>query len=202
MERRHTFKNGICRADVYFAIGIDVALSSLRRPVLLLGAISTLLFLFGGCLSPSVRYTRDSGTNVRESAAPSTSRKSVSSVLQGQLEQIVQSYLGTPYKYGGRSREGLDCSGLVGLIYREVYGLDLPRSSGRMFKKGKSIPPQLARAGDLVFFRGGMFNQINHVGIYMGEKRFVHASSSNGVIYSELSEPFFSKRFVAIRRMY
>jgi cell wall-associated NlpC family hydrolase len=114
---------------------------------------------------------------------------------------VVNAYIGVPYRYGGTSRNGFDCSGFVGAVYREVYGVSLRRTSGAMWKEGVSVPLSAARPGDLVFFRGGSFGAIDHVGIYMGGNRFAHASTTGGVMYSSLKETYHAKRFAGVRRM-
>ncbi len=72
---------------------------------------------------------------------------------------------------------------------------------GQTMEMGKGVASDEARAGDLVFFRGGIFNGINHVGIYMGNKTFIHASNKNGVMYDTLDEAYYKKRFAGIRRI-
>ena len=100
------------------------------------------------------------------------------------------------------SRTGVDCSGYTGLVYREVYGVYLPRTSAKMWKKGKPVPVNAARPGDLCFFRmRGKKGAIDHVGIYMGNNRFIHASTSSGVMYNNLKDDYYSKRFAGIRRV-
>ncbi|MFP4012606.1 MAG: C40 family peptidase [Chitinispirillaceae bacterium] len=153
-----------------------------------------------GC-SPSVRYTRGSKPT-SENTRLSIPEGKLPAVSETELQQAVSSYLGAPYKYGGTSREGMDCSGFVYLVYKQVYEVSLPRSSGKMWRLGRIVPPKLAKPGDLIFFRSGFFNRINHVGIYMGDNRFVHASSTNGVIYSNMEDDYYSRRFAAIRRMF
>jgi lipoprotein Spr len=110
--------------------------------------------------------------------------------------------LGTRYKRGGENRAGLDCSGFVCRVFRELNGAKLPRSSGKQWKLGRLVSPADARPGDFVFFRGGLFGTVNHVGIYMGGGRFVHASTSNGVIYSSLDDDYYKKHFAGIRRVF
>jgi len=117
------------------------------------------------------------------------------------LEYVVNSYIGVPYKYGGTTNSGFDCSGFVSAVYREVYGVTLGRTSGQMWKVGKPVALTAARPGDLVFFRGGAFSMIDHVGIYMGNNRFAHASSTAGVMYSRLGETYHARRFAGVRRM-
>jgi cell wall-associated NlpC family hydrolase len=117
------------------------------------------------------------------------------------LKQVVDSYIGAPYKYGGTTRNGFDCSGFASAVYREVYGISLKRTSGAMWKDGVPVALSAARPGDLVFFRGGKFGAIDHVGIYMGGNRFAHSSSKWGVIYSGLGETHYVRRFAGVRRM-
>ena len=85
------------------------------------------------------------------------------------------SLLGTPYRWGGESTEGFDCSGLVGYVYRSVLGMELPRVSRQMATTGEAVERSALVPGDLVFF--GKRGRVSHVGIYVGEGRFLHAPS-------------------------
>jgi len=90
--------------------------------------------------------------------------------------------VGTPYRYGGNTPDsGFDCSGLVTYVYRDMLDLRLPRSSGELAAvQGPKIAPERLAAGDLVFF--GSRGNVSHVGIYVGEGRFVHAPSTGGTV--------------------
>lgn len=92
------------------------------------------------------------------------------------------SLVGTPYRWGGNTPEsGFDCSGLVNYVYRDVLALNLPRTSRALSEyQGDRIKPERLAPGDLVFFGKG--NEVNHVGIYVGEGRFVHAPTSGGTV--------------------
>jgi cell wall-associated NlpC family hydrolase len=109
--------------------------------------------------------------------------------------------MGVPYRYGGTDRNGFDCSGFASAVYRDAYGIQLKRTSGAMWKQGVPVALSAARPGDLVFFRGGAFSTIDHVGIYMGGNRFAHSSTKYGVVYADLGETYYSRRFAGIRRM-
>jgi len=129
-------------------------------------------------------------------------RKNEKKGSQKKLEETVASYIGSPYKYGGTDKNGFDCSGFVTTIYREVYGVTgLPRTSSDMWRAGRQVPVTAARPGDIVFFKGNNFGAIGHVGIFMGGRRFAHSASSSGVIYSDLDETYYSRRFVGVRRI-
>jgi cell wall-associated NlpC family hydrolase len=123
-------------------------------------------------------------------------------VPAARLKRIADSYLGTRYKSGGMSRSGVDCSGFVCLVFKALNEARLPRSSGKQWKLGRLVSPREARLGDFVFFRGGLFGMVNHVGIYMGDNSFIHASTSSGVIYSTLDDQYYKKHFAGIRRVF
>lgn len=155
-----------------------------------------------GCMEPSVRYTRDAAGNTHMMVPENWDYRTSYKVPQTRFKKIVDSYLGTPYKNRGTSRKGVDCSGFVFLVFQELAKATLPRSSGKLWKTGRTVESGEARAGDLVFFRGGIFNGINHVGIYMGNNTFIHASTGNGVMYDTLDEAYYKKHFAGIRRIF
>ncbi len=104
-------------------------------------------------------------------------------------------WLGVPYRYGGLSRRGLDCSGFTYLIYQKVYGKTIPRSTSDLSKmKMHTVSKRNLHAGDLVFFATSKTkNKISHVGIYLKDGCFIHASTSRGVIVSHLDEDYYSR---------
>ena len=155
-----------------------------------------------GCLEPSVRYVRDQNGNLRMLVPANWDYRKDYQVPQARLKKIADSYLGTRYKSGGMSRGGVDCSGFVCLVFKELNQANLPRSSGQQWKLGTVVSPDDARPGDFVFFRGGLFGFVNHVGIYMGDNSFVHASTSNGVMYSSLDDGYYKKHFAGVRRVF
>ncbi|MBN2031605.1 C40 family peptidase [bacterium] len=118
-----------------------------------------------------------------------------------QLQQYAESFLGTPYQYGGTDRSGMDCSGLVVRIYKDIYGLNLPHSTEELNKRGTPVHLRSAEVGDLVFFRENRRSPPSHVGIYMGQDTFIHVSSSQGVILSSLEDDYYRIRFYEIRRI-
>ncbi len=120
------------------------------------------------------------------------------------IVDLAHTYKGTPYRYAGITKKGIDCSGLVQKIYSE-QSYQLPRSSYAMAKVGHSIDKTDAQIGDLIFFKTAGRKRINHVGIISkienGVIYFIHASSSSGVIESGLNEAYYSKRWVQINRI-
>ncbi|WP_373190648.1 NlpC/P60 family protein [Halomonas sp.] len=107
-------------------------------------------------------------------------------------------WAGTPYRLGGSSRRGIDCSALVQNIFSDTFRLDLPRTTEQQVHAGLKIKRNALRPGDLVFFRsrGGY----RHVGIYVGEGRFLHASTSRGVMMSNLDNRYWQRHFWQARR--
>ena len=111
-------------------------------------------------------------------------------------------WLGTPYRYGGATREGTDCSGMVMAVYEKVSGLKLPRKSAKQQEYCLAVTAEEAAEGDLVFFTTSKnHGRVNHVGLYIGGGSFVHASTSRGVIVSRLSEEYYKRHFHSIGRV-
>lgn len=119
-----------------------------------------------------------------------------------QLLATAESLAGTPYHYGGRSSRGFDCSGFVGFVFG-LHGYKLPRVSGNQMRVGKSIARWALHAGDLVFFSATPHaSRVNHVGIYIGNNQFIHASvSKRRVTYDNLDEAYYSQRYLGARRI-
>jgi hypothetical protein len=115
------------------------------------------------------------------------------------LYKEAASWLKTPHVEGGLTRNGIDCSGLTYLVYKNVYGKTLERSSANMMKKNcRKIRKRKLKEGDLVFFNtsGKRRSEINHVGIYLKDNKFVHASTSKGVMINTLAENYYQKTWV------
>ncbi|MBD3243399.1 MAG: hypothetical protein GF331_22605 [Chitinivibrionales bacterium] len=183
-----------------------------RGPRLGFRAVGTRLVLtavavvwLNGCLTSSVRYRRPSGAVVTRNAyrvPRNWDYRKDYRIPVSRLRSIVDSYLGVPYRYGGTDRRGLDCSGLVYVVFRKLNRARMPRSTRRLKRLGRPVQRAHMRPGDLLFFATGRSGRINHVGIYMGDKRFAHASASKGVIYSDVHGDYYEKHFVFARRIF
>jgi len=128
-------------------------------------------------------------------SAGATSTYASSSNLTNEVDQVI----GTPYLWGGTTKAGFDCSGFIQYIF-DKYKLDLPRTSKTQAKEGTWVDQDNLRAGDLVFFNTNG-QGISHVGIFLGENKFAHSSSSKGVTISSLSESYYKNRYVTARRV-
>lgn len=119
------------------------------------------------------------------------------------LYNEVKKWLGTPYRYGGHDKDGADCSGLVMEIYQRVYHVNLERNSSAMLERNcKEIEKNQLREGDLIFFTTDANRaRVNHVGLYLKEGKFVHSSSSKGVIISDLNERYYKEHYFKAARV-
>lgn len=121
-------------------------------------------------------------------------------VQSSKLYSFIDDWYGTPYKYSGCQKTGIDCSCFTNLLYDKVYNKKIARSSADMFKACDQISVEDAVTGDLVFFKIGG-NTISHVGVYIKNKLFVHASNSKGVIINSLDEAYYKKYFFSAGKM-
>lgn len=155
---------------------------SKRRVITLLACCFTVWLLIAGCSATPVAKTRpgDSGKGER-------------------IVAISRSLLGSPYRYGGESKAGFDCSGLVRYVYRQL-GLEVPHSSRLLYRQASRVDLKRLRPGDLLFFRIDG-KTVSHVAIYTGAGRFIHApSSGKKVSYARLDNRYWKKRLAGAGR--
>lgn len=115
------------------------------------------------------------------------------------LVESVEKSKGIPYRFGGNTPQGFDCSGFVQYLFNDAFRFMLPRTSTDLALLGKIIPREKLRPGDLLFFSSG--NDIDHVGVYLGDGRFAHASSSVGISISSLRQRWFDARYAFATRI-
>lgn len=148
-------------------------------------------------LIPAIGYAED--------AAPASSETGFFEQAGSAFQEVLLSALslsGTPYKYGGNSPEtGFDCSGFVRYVFNQAANLTLPHGARAISQLGKAIPVEQLQPGDLVFFNT-LKKAFSHVGIYMGNGRFIHAPSSGGGVHIvDMNDPYWAKRFNGARRL-
>ena len=159
--------------------------------------LSCLLFASGACIAGKLTDSAKLEETLPASAQENTSDRA------SELIMHALSLVGVKYKFGGRSPEsGLDCSGFVSYVFRNTAGLALPHNAYAISLAGSKISPDKLKPGDLVFFKT-LHKTFSHVGIYLGENRFVHATSSKtgNVMISDMSDSYWSKRFNGARRV-
>ena len=119
---------------------------------------------------------------------------------QSKMMREISKYMGVPYVHGGAGKDGMDCSGYTMTVYKNAIGKELPRSSAEQSKLGTAVDLSNLKFGDLIFFNT-TGERASHVGIYLGDDLFAHASVSFGVTISSLQSSYFAKRFETARRI-
>jgi cell wall-associated NlpC family hydrolase len=206
------------------AMTLSVLHTQLRRTTSLV--LSTLLVLTGllGAGCGSARVARDGGSasasasrggGVAASNEQTENQQAEQSEQDGQaaadpvkvlrlpkvrerLQNAAQDWYGTPYDWGGDSKQGVDCSGFVQHVYEDAFAYGLPRVTETQLQSGPSVARDQIRPGDLVFFRPE--GEYNHVGVYLGKGTFAHASSSNGVTKTPLEKDYWDRYYWTARR--
>ena len=146
------------------------------------------LLLLTGCQSPAPR------TNT-------TSRLGDPAAVRSALLAQYHEWQGVPYRAGGQSKRGVDCSGFVVRTFRDKFALQLPRETREQAEIGTRIDKRDLLPGDLVFFKTGSGESGLHVGIYDTDNQFIHASTSQGVTRSSLDNVYWNKKFWQARRI-
>ncbi|MBL7910852.1 MAG: C40 family peptidase [Bacteroidia bacterium] len=115
-------------------------------------------------------------------------------VRESKLYSFISDWYGTPYKYGGCEKTGVDCSCFTINLFEKVYGRKIPRTAGEIYKECEKTKIEKATEGDLIFFKINS-NSITHVGVYLRDNKFVHASTTRGVLVNSLTETYYQKYF-------
>ena len=125
--------------------------------------------------------------------------ETVESMTNEKLISFLEDWYGTPYQFGGDTKKGIDCSAFTCRLMDSVYNITLPRTAKNQYNSSTKVRKQDLKQGDLVFFNttGG----ISHVGVYLGNNKFVHASASSGVMISDLDEAYFKRRYIGAARV-
>jgi cell wall-associated NlpC family hydrolase len=154
-----------------------------------MGAMVIIALLLAGCTSTPREPLQPSARTPAAQAANAVLMRAIGLV-------------GTPYRYGGNTPQGgFDCSGLVGFVFADAAGLALPRSTGEIARMpAANVSRERLAAGDLVLFADA--GQVSHIGIYVGDARFVHAPSAGGTVRLDpIDAPYWQRRFIGGRRL-
>ena len=125
---------------------------------------------------------------------------SESDIQNEKLYQFINEWNGVPYKYAGKDKSGIDCSGLTSTLYLNVYKKTISSSTKALVGEVKKIKESDLKEGDLVFFITNE-RSISHVGVYLQNNKFVHASTKKGVMISDMNEPYFKKTYASAGRV-
>ena len=131
---------------------------------------------------------------------PSPEALNGTSDLRQKIVTTAKQYIGVPYLWGGTTPSGFDCSGFVQYVYQR-HGISLPRTSKEQWTVGTAISKSALQPGDLVFFANTYTTGISHLGIYIGNNQFIHASSSKGVTITDLSNSYWAARYYGAKRI-
>lgn len=162
------------------------------RPLGNLVMLALILLMAGCASSPDVAERQRSPAVIYGSPAAEND------IRVSRLQQVFDRYENTPYRYGGTTASGFDCSGFIGRAYQEAFGMELPRTTAALLSQGTPVSPRELEPGDLVFFE--IRGKEQHVGIFMGGDDFIHASTSVGVTRSSLTGYYWRDRFTQARR--
>lgn len=150
--------------------------------------------------------SRSASSSMIESASPVQLKYAV--LMNTEVENLpnksllesVDEWYGVRYRSGGNTKSGVDCSGFTVAVYAAVYGFNLPRVSRDQYRMSRKISTTELQEGDLVFFNTNG-SGVSHVGVYLGNNKFIHASVSRGVMVSGLFEPYYIQRFIGAGRI-
>lgn len=172
----------------------------INKKIALLGVMFFAAFGLTACGSPQA-------VGVAKAPASKIYRKPVQGSISdpifavSSLSQHQQNWKGVRYRLGGNSRKGVDCSAFMQITFRDLFGISLPRMTVDQAKQGRRVSKSDLQPGDLVFFNTGRGPNGKHVGVYVKNGQFLHASTKGGVIYSSLNSPYWSKTYWQARRM-
>jgi murein DD-endopeptidase len=202
--RQGSFVTGICTEGPRFCETPSMT-TSCRKGLWRTGSASVLLscaasiwlaMFLGGCAG-ALRWEGE--TPAAAVTMPTSSPRSAAADKRSRVASTATGMIGVPYRYGGESPSGFDCSGLVQYSYRAA-GMKVPRTSRAQYKAATPIRLTEAVPGDLLFFRYD--NKISHVAIYLGDERFVHApSSGKQVSVASLRDPHYQQHFAQAGRL-
>lgn len=164
------------------------------KSIPLLIKLAFISLLLAGCGTAPYKDTTEAG-NFTSRLEGKNNKAEVKTKLMAQYKE----WRGIPYEHGGLSKRGIDCSGFVYLTYLNKFGIKLPRSTEQQSNLGIQITPREIRVGDLVFFKS-LFTE-THVGIYLGKRQFLHASTSQGVMISSMDNDYWRDTFWKAQRI-
>jgi len=164
------------------------------RPTLLL----VLFLLFTGCSTRTGKHHTSKKQYPSSKPSKTYQDQEINYTDLDKLYPYHNKWHQTPYKYGGFGSQGIDCSAFVQRAYFDLFGMKIPRTTKEQVNAGRKVSRSNIKTSDLVFFKTGY--NTRHVGIYLQHGDFIHASSSQGIIISNINDPYWKKRYWMTRR--
>lgn len=166
--------------------------------------ISSLLLV--GCSSNKNTSVRPSYSHTSTHQSSKQEKASHASMPKNEHEKRLISeankWLGTPYKFGGNTKAGVDCSGFVCNLFNETFNIKIPRNSAKQHEFCHKVKKAELRIGDLIFFATNSGSRaVSHVGLYVGDGQMIHASTRKGVIYQDIETDYYAKAFIGVGRI-
>lgn len=165
----------------------------MARYLIIIGIFSSLV----GCASSPSSVQEPQSTPIKQQKIDTSTYPKFAQ--EPNYQAYFQEWKGVPYKYGGINKQGIDCSAFTQDALQALHQYSLPRSTAYQASSGIRVSLNNAKKGDLVFFKTG--RKVRHVGVYIGNNEFMHASTSKGVIISSLENPYWKKTYWQIRRV-
>jgi len=192
MEQVNNGNGGGQKRSVKFIEGIEIkgATASTEKPVKS-GTTVTNTAATPGVTEPAAPIETFSPVQFKYAQLLDTDVENVTNLV---LFNEIEKWWGTRYRYGGATKDGIDCSAYAGTLVHSVFGIVLPRTSRDQYDNCIKLDKEEMQQGDLVFFKTG--RGVSHVGLYLGNGYFTHASTSIGVTISNLSEPYWTNKFI------
>ena len=147
--------------------------------------------------SPANNTTSSTGIQTKYSALLDVKKTEIQNIS---LYALIDEWYGTAYKYGGCDKNGIDCSNFAAILYQEIYRKKIQGSSASIFNQCHPISKEELQEGDLVFFKINS-HTISHIGVYLQNNRFIHATTQKGVMINDLNEPYYLKHFYKAGRL-
>jgi len=165
--------------------------------------LSIIALLFSGCSTRGAKAYHPKNTILQlkpiiETQTP-TNIQTNSNYKSKVLYEEYEKWKGTPYKLGGESLHGVDCSSFIQQVYYDAFRLKIPRTTSRQVNVGYAITKKQLRVGDMIFFKTGW--NVKHVGIIIEDGKFIHASTSKGVMISSIHNPYWKDNYYLSRRV-
>jgi cell wall-associated NlpC family hydrolase len=173
------------------------------RSLFLYSAITLFSLNFISCHTSKKNSIKDNDTKVSSSKSVDACVAALLSVKESdirdkKLYRFVCEWYGTPYKYGGCDKRGTDCSCFTSILVSSVYKKQLPRTAGEIYQSCEKV--KSVKEGDLVFFKTNG-KSVSHVGVFLRNNKFVHASTSKGVVINDLNDSYYKKSFYGYGRL-